>query len=252
MRAERVALNGGLLMRSLYNSTLSLVLALGFFSVPAGAVPVGTPLGVVVLANGSRVGGSVAVNGSTVFQGDRLATSDGGRLQVRFGSRQAQLSPTSLAVVTENSSVLNAELLNGTISLSSAAGEMFAVSANAATVRPAGSGNTIAQVTRVSPSELLLSSRKGTLQVTFESESTIIPEGSSYRMIMDPVPAQYPQGAGSSGSQQSSNQLPQAAAKNKSRKRAAFILLGAAGAAAGIAIAAVGGSSSPVVSPSAP
>jgi len=236
-------------MRSLYSSTLSLVLALGFFSVPAGAVPVGTPLGIVVFANGSRVAGSVAVNGSTVFQGDRLATSDSGRLQVRFGSRQVQLAPTSLAVVTENSSVLNAELLNGTISLSSAAGEMFAVSANAATVRPMGSGTTIAQVTRVSPSELLLNSRKGTLEVTFDGETTTIAEGSSYRMLIDP--AQYPQGAGSSGSPQSSNQLPQAAAKKKSRKRAAFILLGAAGAAAGIAIAAVGGSSDPV-SPSAP
>jgi hypothetical protein len=237
-------------MQSFYRSALSLTLSMGLVSLPAGAAPVSTPLGVVVLAKAARVSGTDAANGATIFQGDRLATGDNGRLQVRFGSRQAQLSPESMAIVTENASVLDAELLSGTISVSSNTGEMFKVDANGAMVTPHGSDSVIAQVTRVSPSELLLSSRKGSLEVTFDGESTLIAEGSTYHMLTD---SDGPPAAGNGG-QRSTGPAPKAAGKTNSKKRAVFILLGGA-AAAGIAVLAVnsGGSSpSSPVSPSAP
>ncbi len=233
-------------MRSLPSCALSFALALGL-ALPAAAAPLGAPLGVVVLANQARVGGSPAINGSTVFAGDRLATGDGGTMQIRFGARQAQLGPASLAVVSESAGVLDAQLLSGTIHLSSSAGQAFVVDANGASVRPRSSEPAVAQVTRVSPSELLLSSRRGTLEVAFDGQLTVIAPGSTYRMLLASPDPDGPPPAGQGGSAKA----PQAAARKNSKKRAIFVLLGAAAAGSAVAAVQLSGSSAPV-SPSAP
>ena len=225
-------------MRVLLSRILSVFLIVGLITLPANAAPVATPLGVVVVAHQARVGDSTAVNGSTVFQGDRLATAEAGQLHVRFGGTQARFLSGSLAVVTETPDGVNANLLSGSVNLSSAAGENFSLSANQAVVRPVASQAVVAQVTRVSPGELLLTSSKGALEVTFDGEVTTIAAGSSYRMLLDPAAAepQGPVGTRPAG---------------RSKRRAIFILVGAAAAATGIAILAGQNSSSPV-SPSAP
>lgn len=223
-------------MRSLISMTLSALLVVGLIPLPAKAAPVKAPLGVVLHADRAMVGRSRAINGATVFQGDRLATDPAGQLRVRFGSSQAHLFPGSAAVVDQSAAGFSADLTVGTVSLSSGNGGTFSLTANGALVRPGASQATVAQVTRVSPRELLLSSNKGPLEVTFNGEVTILAEGNSYRMLMDPADAQVPQGTQAAG---------------RSRKRGIFILIGVAGAATGIAIAISQGSSSPV-SPSTP
>jgi hypothetical protein len=225
--------------RSVLSTVLSALLIFGFMPVAAKAAPVAAPLGVVVIAEQATVADSDAVNGSSVFEGDRLATGETGQLQVRFGATQTRLFPGSLAVVSQTPAGLNADLLGGTVSMSSA-GQAFSLTSNRAVVRPASAQAVIAQVTRVSPSELLLSSRKGTLEVTFDGEVTTIAEGSTYRMLVDPAEPQARQGAGAQP----------AGTAGHSRKRAVFILVGAAAAATGIAILASQGSSP--VSPSTP
>jgi len=227
-------------MHRMLSRTLSAFLIFGLITLPANAAPVTTPLGVVVVAQQAKVGESAAVNGATVFQGDRLMTAETGQLQVRFGRTQARLLPGSLAVISETASGVNANLLSGSLSLSSAAGERFSLSANQAMVRPAAAQDVLAQVTRVSPSELLLVSSKGALEITFDGEVTTLAAGSSYRMLLDEASpeAQGPVGTRPSG---------------RAKRRAVFILLGAAGAAAGIAVAMSSSSSSSApVSPSAP
>lgn len=217
--------------------TLSAFLIFGLITLPANAAPVTAPLGVVVSAQEAQVGGSKALSGSTVFQGDRLATAETGQLQVRFGGTQARFLPGSLAVVNQTGGGVNAALLSGSVSVASAAGDNFSLSANEAVVRPAASRAVVAQVTRVSPSELLISSSKGALEVIFDGEITTIAAGTSYRMLLDPAAAE-PQGPAGT--------RPAA----RSKRRAIFIVVASAVAATGIAIVAVQ-SSSPV-SPSAP
>ena len=223
-------------MRSFISTCLAFLLIVGLIPLPAKAAPVAAPLGVVLHADRAVVGNSKAINGATVFQGDRLATDLAGQLRVRFGTSQAHLFPGSSAVVSQSAGGFNAELTRGTVSLSSANGEIFSLTANGAVVRPGASQASVAQVTRVSPFELLLSSRKGTLEVTFNGEVTTLAEGNSYRMLVDPADAHGPQGSRPVG---------------RSGRRAIFILLGAAAAATGIAIAISQGASSPV-SPSTP
>jgi hypothetical protein len=228
-------------MRSVLSTTLSALLVFGLTPVAAKAAPVAAPLGVVVIAEQAKVADSDAVKGSSVFEGDRMATGETGQLQVRFGATQTRLFPGSLAVVSQTSGGgLNADLLSGTVSMSSAAGQEFSLTSNQAMVRPASGQTVIAQVTRVSPRELLLSSRKGALEVTFDGEVTTIAEGSTYRMVVDPAEPEGPQGTGAQP----------AGTVHHSRKRAAFILLGAAAAITGAAILSSQGSS--VVSPSTP
>jgi hypothetical protein len=168
------------------------------------------------------VGNSKAINGATVFQGDRLATDEAGQLRVRFGTSQAHLFAGSSATVNQSGGAFGAELISGTVSMSSANGETFSLTANGAAVRPGASQATVAQVTRVSPRELLLSSHKGALEVTFNGEVTTLAEGKSYRMLMDPADAQVPQGSRPAGRPRS--------------RRAIFIFVGAAAAITGIAI----------------
>ena len=48
-------------------------------------------------------------------------------------------------------------------------------------------------MTKVSDSELLLTSRKGVLEVAVESEIKSIPEGTSYRMMIQPPDPASPQ-----------------------------------------------------------
>jgi len=47
----------------------------------------------------------------------------------------------------------------------------------------------VAQVTWVSPKELILMSRKGALQVSMGDETQTIADGASYRMVIDPAAA---------------------------------------------------------------
>jgi len=223
-------------MRSLISIFLSALLILGFIPPLAMAAPATGAMGVVLHADRAMVGNSKAINGATVFQGDRIATDPAGQLRVRFGTSQAHLFASSSAVVGQLAGGFNADLTRGSVILSAADGETFSLTANGAVVRPGALQATVAQVTRVSPRELLLSSRMGALEVTFDGEVTTLVEGSSYRMLIDPADAQGPQTSRPAG---------------RTRRRAIFILVGAAGAATGIAIAVSQGSSSPV-SPSTP
>jgi hypothetical protein len=219
-------------MRSFISITLSALLIIGLIPLPVLAGPVNAPLGVILQADRAMVGRGQARSGATVFDGDRIETGLGGQLRVRFGTSQAYLLPKSSAVVRHLEGGFDATLAGGSLVVSAAQGETFTIAANGVVVRPVNSQGTVAQVTRVSPEELLLSSRKGTIEVIFDGEVTRLDEGNSYRMLMDEAAeAQNPQG-----------NVP----NRRSRRTVLFILLGAAAAATGVGIWQA------VVSPSTP
>ena len=191
-------------MHTLLRSALAGLLALTVVQAPVLAAP-GSPvspsLGVVVQATHAAVGDSVAAGGSTVFDGDRLDTDARGSLRATFGGSQASLLPSSAMVMHSLAGGIGADLLAGTVVLSSVQGSTFRIVADGATIRPKTAQPAIAQVTVVSPRELVLMSRGGELEVSAEGESKSIPAGSSYRMVIEPAdpgaPPQGPAGAGS-------------------------------------------------------
>ncbi len=186
----------------------------------APAAPVASPIGVIFQAEKAQLDNGVAADGASIFDGDRLSTSTAGSLRVGMGASQAFLPGDSSADFHQFAGGLNADLNGGTIVLSSKPGETFLLQANGASIRPSTGQMTIAQVTRVSANELVLTSRKGVLEVSAEDEVRSIPEGSSYRMIIQPAdPAS-----------------PQVAHGGRSRNKIIWILVAAAVIGAGIGI----------------
>jgi hypothetical protein len=169
----------------------------------AAAGSVSSPLGVVLQANHAQVGASSAVTGDTLFDGDSLATENGGTLQVRFGGSQAYFLAQSSAVLHQAGTGFGATLTSGTVVLSSQAGETFHLVADGASIRPATTQPTVGQVTLVSPTELQLISSKGSLEVSLDGETKTLLEGQSVRMLIQPVEeasAPDPQGSAASWS----------------------------------------------------
>jgi hypothetical protein len=65
-----------------------------------------------------------------------------------------------------------------------------------ATIRPANAQPTSGQITRISATEVILTSTRGTLRVTMGDEVKTLEAGSSYKMEVeteDPGPGPYPQ-----------------------------------------------------------
>jgi hypothetical protein len=173
----------GLLVSALIQAPVMAAPAAGFAA----------PIGVVLQSDQAQMGSETAANGASVFDGDGLNTGGTGSVNLRFGASQAFLPPNSSAVFHQSLHGFGADLTGGTIVLSAAQGETFHLVADGAQIRPGTSQPTVAQVTKVSSTELLLSSRKGVLEVAVESEIKSIPEGTSYRMMIQPPDPADPQ-----------------------------------------------------------
>ena len=112
----------------------------------------------------------------------------------------------------------SADLDNGMVTASSSEGQTFHVIVDGVTIRPAGSPATSAQIAKVSPTEAILISTRGDLQVTLGEETKIVSSGSSYRLVLE-----------SEESSSSPNpQGPQPAGRNRRRFELILITLGAA------------------------
>jgi hypothetical protein len=210
------------LLRPLLAGLLIAVLILSpAMMAPAGAVA--PPLGVILQAERARVGPNSAASGTTVFDGDLLETGAAGMLQARFGSSQAYLMAGTSAVVHQASNGFAADLATGTVVLSSGQDQKFLLLADGATIQPGTAQPTVALVTWVSAKELLLTSRKGALEVSLGDDVRTVPEGASYRMLIEPAD---PAAAGASP------QNPQASGKNK----LILIVIGAVVAATTVAV----------------
>jgi hypothetical protein len=143
------------------------------------------PLGVVVAAENANVGAGVTTSGATIYDGDHLQTPANSSLRVRFGLGQMVLRQNTAADVHAFPNGFSANLNNGTVVVSSAEGQTFQVIADGATVRPANAQPTSGQITMISANELILTSNRGTLEVTMGDEVKTVEAGSSYRMEVE-------------------------------------------------------------------
>lgn len=164
----------------------------------AAATPNVAPLGTVIAAERAHVGEASADVGTTVYGGDRISTELQGSVQLRAGAARLLLLSASAAIVNDNEGSPSARLLLGTATFSTGNANAFTLFVSKAAVRPQTDAPTIGQVAYINNKELLVTARRGGLVVTVEDESQVIPEGTSYRVLLDPapVPAQGPAGAG--------------------------------------------------------
>jgi hypothetical protein len=165
------------------------VLAVATFAVSV-AVAAPAPMasmGVVLQANNANLSGSPVVIGATIFNGDTLSTENTGALRARFGSSQIYLFPNSNVSVTQSADGFSATLEGGTVLVSSGVGASYSVLADGAIVQPKSNEKSVAQISYVSPTELMLTSSIGDLQVTMGDETQTVTAGTSYRMMIAPA-----------------------------------------------------------------
>ena len=152
----------------------------------APATPASAPLGVVLQADRAQVGTDLTSGGATIYDGDRLQTQVEGTLRATLGGPQLYLRNNTTAQVHGLPNGFSADLLAGTVVVSSAEGQTFQLLADGATIRPTGAQPVVAQVTRISASVVQLSSSRGVLEVTMGDEVKTVDPGTSYRMEIAP------------------------------------------------------------------
>jgi hypothetical protein len=188
-------------VRKLFSTVLMATLSLALIVAPVLAAPSSSPsapLGVVVAAENANVGAGVTTSGATIYDGDRLQTPANSSLRVRFGTGQLVLRQNTAADVHAFPNGFSANLNSGTVVISSAEGQTFQLIADGATIRPVDSQATSGQISMISPTELVLTGTRGTMQVTMGDEVKTVEAGSSYRLEVeteDPGPSPNPQGA---------------------------------------------------------
>jgi hypothetical protein len=173
-------------------------------------------LGTVVAARGASVSGAGASVGTTVFPGDKLSTAETGSVQLRTGAARFMLAESSMATVTEQGGMPVADLLSGTATFSTSSAKAFTLNAVTAVIRPKSDDPTIGQVTMLGGKQLFVKCTRGALTITVGDDSRVIPEGTSYRIVLDPSAEEAqdqppPQGAGAKGS----GRAPISAGKSK-------------------------------------
>lgn len=167
---------------------LAIAMAVFFANVPGRAKP--DALGIVVLADRASLDSIATSEGTTVFDGDRLSTSAGGRMRLRIGEALLDLTEDSSVVVHYNTARVardfEAELISGTAVLSETPGSAAEIVARSARVRPAAETRGVVEVKLVGPRELIVCARLGPAQISYQGESATIAGGKSYRVLLKP------------------------------------------------------------------
>ena len=180
---------------------VSVLLSVSLLPLPAlGASPaLGNPglgSGTVVYAERAHVGTAALTVGTTIFAGDKLETERApGGLQIRAGAARLVLAASSRVVWGIDSGSPGATLIAGTAAFSTAGAKAFVLHAGAAAFRPRGDVPTVANVTLFNPKELIVRCSRGAVLIAVEDDVRVIPEGTAYRVVLDPEAARRLGGA---------------------------------------------------------
>jgi len=174
------------------------VFLLAGISLPAR--PAGTPnvlpLGIVTQASGAHFYAAKVSAGATIYDGDSLSTDAEGALQFRGPAALVYLPGASGLTLRGLPNGTQAQLKTGTLVFSTARASAMEIIAEEAFIRAAADGPTVAQVTIIGPKELQISARRGSLQFSYRDGTAKVPEGASYRIVLDPpeaTPPPFPQ-----------------------------------------------------------
>jgi hypothetical protein len=173
--------------RGILPGVLSVVLSLTILITPVWGSPI-PALGSVIYAEKAHVGAVPASVGTTVFKGDTLNTEKLGSVQVRAGAARLMLAESSRVALAEEAGSPAATLTGGTATFSTANSKAFALHVATAVIRPEGNAPTIGSVTVLNPKELVVRCSRGALTISVEDDVRVVPEGTAYRVVLDPNP----------------------------------------------------------------
>ena len=188
-------------------AVLAILAIVGAPVMAAPANPASAPLGVIIQADHQHGALDQILSGATVYDGDRLETPEGGSLRANLGGPQLVLRQLSRAQVHSIPNGFSADLSQGTALVSSNPGQAFELLANGVTIRPSGSQPILAQITLVTPKELIITSTHGELKVTLGNEVRTAEPGNTYRLDVETASTSDPGPSGNVPAAGGSNKL---------------------------------------------
>jgi hypothetical protein len=145
-----------------------------------------SPVGVVTAAANATIGNGNVSEGTTVFSGELLKTSDQGHLSVQSGSLQIALGENSSARVFRNLNRTIVELERGTLAYSSKGmNENLTLFALDIRFAPQTSLPVAGQISILSRCDVSVTATRGTIEVTSGRETKTVQETKSYRVLSD-------------------------------------------------------------------
>jgi hypothetical protein len=167
-----------------------LAIAMSFLLAGASGGGNADALGIIVLAEHASSGTQAAIEGTTIYDGDRLSTDTGGSLRLQVGNAFVSLGDQSCVTIHRVTSgaakELEAELVAGAVVLSVAKGESAEIIASSAHVRSLAETRGVVQVRMVGPYELIVFAERGAAEISYHGETETIAEGKSYRVLLKP------------------------------------------------------------------
>jgi hypothetical protein len=150
------------------------------------------PLGKVAEADRAYLGGACALNGATIYAGDVVETDKQGTLRLSLGKGQLYLSASSSASLEEHAGLASVTLARGSATFSMPDPAQFELETPAGVLRGSGRNASRGQVVITKPSEIVVSASHGDLVLDNDGQFYTIPEGKSYRVVVDDVRAPAP------------------------------------------------------------
>jgi hypothetical protein len=140
-------------------------------------------LGLVAKTAGAQIGDAAASEGSSVYSGDYLSTSDNGTMLVRIGTLSLELQGSSSAHIYRAPYGAVLELNRGTVLYTTPGGQQnLVIVASDVRVTPAVSKSDFGRVTIDDPCNVTVESRRGEADVKVGSESRTVEQGKAYRV----------------------------------------------------------------------
>jgi hypothetical protein len=139
-------------------------------------------LGVVTQSLGGHLGTAAASEGATIYDGDRIETEENGALSLRAGTVQLSLSANSRVVIKHDESGLTPTLERGSVAFRAESGGLR-LNAAEVVARPQSSAPTLGQLT-LETCAVVVTSNLQALEVTAGTETKIVEEGKSYRVLL--------------------------------------------------------------------
>jgi hypothetical protein len=160
--------------------------ALGLFAFTSAGTPAPaqTPaLGLVAKTAEAHIGDAAASEGSSVYSGDYLSTSDNGSMLVRIGALSLELQSSSSAHIYRTPYGAVLELNRGTVLYTTPGGQQnVAIVASDVRVTPVLSNSDFGRVTIDDPCNVTVESKRGEANVKVGSESRTVEQGKAYRV----------------------------------------------------------------------
>ena len=155
--------------------------------VPGASLPC---VGIIAAARGAYVGNAEASGGTTLYDGDRLATSEHGWLRVTGQGLQFQLSSETIAFLHESAS---AERDNSSIALVSGAIDVaaqsarFQILAQGAALTPAHGRPALVHIEIHGGREMHVTVHRGEVEFAYRSQRAVLHESQAYAVVLDPT-----------------------------------------------------------------